>query len=402
MPLAHLRVLDFGHTIMGPCAGLLFADLGADVIKIEPVDGDPTRTLPGFAIGFFSVFNRNKRSLAIDLKNPAGIAAAHRLIASADVMLENYGPGTAERLGIGWDTVKAINPRLVYLGLKGYLAGPYEKRGALDEVVQMQTGIAYMTGPPGQPLRAGAPIVDILGAVFGVVGALAALRERDRTGKGSRVGSALFESAAFMLAPYVAGGALMGEPLKPMPARRGAWAVYEVFTAKDGAQFFLGVTSNAHWSRFCAAFALNELASDSRLVTNASRSKERAWLIPHLAKIFATLSIDDILTRCEHASLPFARVGRPEELCSDAHLRAGGGLVQTILARANDAAQTVGLPGLPLEFGEARSRPALYRQPPEVGEHSDEILREAGLSAEERSKLIAGGMVVAGHRKETA
>jgi crotonobetainyl-CoA:carnitine CoA-transferase CaiB-like acyl-CoA transferase len=188
LPLAGLKVFELSHTVMGPTAGLVFAELGADVVKIEPApQGDHTRGLGGFAAGFFAAFNRNKRSLALDLKRPEGRAAMHRLIQSADVVLENYGPGTMERLGCGYDTLAQINPRLVYLALKGYLAGPYEHRPALDEVVQFQVGLAYMTGPPGKPLRAGASIIDILGAVFGVVAVLAALRERDRTGRGQRV-----------------------------------------------------------------------------------------------------------------------------------------------------------------------------------------------------------------------
>src|SRR4051795_12649996 len=229
-PLQGLRVLEFSHTIMGPCAGLVLADLGAEVVKVEPAPaGDHTRRLPGFAAGFFATFNRNKRSLALDLKRPEGRAAAHRLVAQADVVLENYGPGTMERLGCGWEQLRAVNPRLVYLALKGFLAGPYEHRPALDEVVQFQSGLAYMTGPPGRPLRAGASIIDILGAVFGVVAILAALRERDATGKGQRLSSSLFESAVFLVGSHMAGAAATGLEARPMPARRGAWAVYEVF-----------------------------------------------------------------------------------------------------------------------------------------------------------------------------
>src|SRR5579862_9562137 len=191
-PLVGLKVLEFSHTVMGPTAGLVFAELGADVIKVEPAPkGDHTRGLGGFGAGFFAAFNRNKRSLAIDLKRPEGQAVIHRLVANADIVLENYGPGTMERLGCGYDTLAALNPRLVYLALKGYLAGPYEHRPALDEVVQFQTGLAFMTGPPGQPLRAGASIIDVLGAAFGVIAAQAALRERDVTGRGQRVSSAL-------------------------------------------------------------------------------------------------------------------------------------------------------------------------------------------------------------------
>ena len=282
-PLAGLRVLEFSHTVMGPTAGLIFAELGADVIKVEPAPkGDHTRGLGGFAAGFFAAFSRNKRSLAVDLKKPEGQAVIHRLVPTIDLVLENYGPGTMERLGCGYEQLAPLNPRLIYLALKGYLAGPYEHRPALDEVVQFQTGLAFMTGPIGQPLRAGASVIDILGAVFGVVAAQAALREREQTGKGQRVGSALFESAAFLMSTHMAGMAATGLEARPMPARRGAWAIYEVFKTADDGQLFIGVTSDQQWARFVEEFSLQELAADPRLATNFMRLAERAWLIPAL------------------------------------------------------------------------------------------------------------------------
>jgi crotonobetainyl-CoA:carnitine CoA-transferase CaiB-like acyl-CoA transferase len=289
-PLAGLRVLEFSHTVMGPTAGLIFAELGADVIKVEPApQGDHTRGLGGFAAGFFAAFSRNKRSLAVDLKQAEGRAVVHRLIPTIDLVLENYGPGTVERLGCGYDQLAALNPRLIYLALKGYLAGPYEHRPALDEVVQFQTGLAFMTGPVGRPLRAGASVIDILGAIFGVVAAQAALRERENTGKGQRIGSALFESAAFLMSTHMAGMAATGLEARPMPARRGAWAIYEVFqTAGDG-QLFIGVTSDQQWERFVEEFSLRELAADSRLATNVMRLGERVWLIPALQNVLATI-----------------------------------------------------------------------------------------------------------------
>src|ERR1700751_3154598 len=311
-PLAGLTVLEFSHTIMGPCAGLLFADLGANVIKVEPApQGDHTRKLPGFAAGFFAGFNRNKRSIAIDLKHRSGQAVMHRLVKRADILLENYAPGTMERLACGYAELAELNPRLVYLALKGYLAGPYEHRPALDEVVQFQSGLAYMTGPIGQPLRAGASVIDILGAVFGVVAAQAALREREQTGKGQRVSSALFESAAFLMSTHMAGMTATGLAARPMPARRGAWAIYEVFkTAEDG-QLFIGVTSDQQWTRFVEEFSLQELAADPRLATHFTRLQERAWLIPALQEVIATLSQADVETRCERANVSWARVGQP-------------------------------------------------------------------------------------------
>jgi crotonobetainyl-CoA:carnitine CoA-transferase CaiB-like acyl-CoA transferase len=400
-PLFGLRVLEFSHTIMGPTAGLLLADLGAEVVKVEPApDGDHTRRLVGFAAGFFAAFNRNKRSLALDLKRAEGQAVALRLAAHADVVLENYGPGTMERLGCGWEQLAAANPRLVYLALKGFLKGPYEHRPALDEVVQFQAGLAYMTGPPGQPLRAGASIIDILGAVFGVTAVLAALRERDATGHGQRVSSALFESAAFLMASHMAGFAATGEEPPPMPARRGAWGIYDVFATAGEAgrpgQLFIGVTSDRQWGPFCDAFGLAALRADPRLATNELRVQARSWLIPAVQEVLAGVPHAEVAARCERAGISCAPVGRPRDLFDDPHLLAGGGLLRTaISALGGGIGEQVGLPALPLEFGEARERPALSRQPPRLGEHSAEVLAEAGYAAEEIAVLSRSGVVIA-------
>jgi crotonobetainyl-CoA:carnitine CoA-transferase CaiB-like acyl-CoA transferase len=395
-PLSGLKVLEFSHTVMGPTAGLLFAELGADVIKVEPAPrGDHTRRLGGFAAGFFAAFNRNKRSLAIDLKRAEGQAAVHRLAGSADVVIENYGPGTMERLGCGYETLAKINPRLVYLALKGYLTGPYEHRPALDEVAQFQVGLAYMTGPPGHPLRAGASIIDILGAVFGVVAAQAALREREATGNGQRVSSALFESAAFLMSTHMAGMAVTGQPAKPMSERRGAWAIYEVFPTAEEGELFIGVTSDQQWARFTEEFGLKELAADPRLATNLMRGRERSWLIPALKDLIRNLPQDEVARRCERANISWAPVGKPADLFADAHLLATGGLLDVFVSRSDGTeGEKIGLPALPLEFGAARERPGLRRQPPRLGEHNEEVLTEAGLSPREISALTEGRVIV--------
>ncbi len=395
-PLQGLKVLEFSHTIMGPCAGLVMADMGADVIKVEPAPaGDHTRRLPGFAAGFFATFNRNKRSLAIDLKSPDGQAAVHRLVRDADVVLENYGPGTMERLGCGWEQLSAINPRLVYLALKGFLAGPYKDRPALDEVVQFQSGLAHMTGPPGQPLRAGASIVDILGAVFGVTGVLAALRERDSTGKGQRVGSALFESAVFLVGSHMAGTAVTGEAPPPMPARRGAWGIYDLFETRDHRQLFVGVTSDQQWQRFCSEFGLAEMAADPELETNALRAKHRPTLIPHLRELIGGMAYEDVRACCNAANISWAPVGRPADMFDDPHLLAGGGLLSTAIS-AIGGGDLVPLPALPLEFGGDRQRAPLLRQPPRIGEHNREVLEAAGFDEAGIESLYAAGVLVEG------
>jgi crotonobetainyl-CoA:carnitine CoA-transferase CaiB-like acyl-CoA transferase len=394
-PLSGLKVLELSHTVMGPTAGLVMAELGADVVKIEPAPaGDHTRGLGGFAAGFFAAFNRNKRSLALDLKRPEGQAAMHRLAATADVVIENYGPGTMERLGCGYETLAKVNPRLVYLALKGYLAGPYEHRPALDEVVQFQVGLAYMTGPPGRPLRAGASVIDILGAVFGVVAVQAALRERETTGKGQRVSSALFESAAFLMSTHMAGMTATGLPAEPMPARRGAWAIYEVFPTGDG-ELFIGVTSDQQWTRFTEEFGLQGLAADPRLATNLMRCHERSWLIPALKEAIAALPTAEVARRCERASTSWAPVGQPADLFTDAHLLATGGLLDVFISRAGGTeGKKVGLPTLPIEFGAARERPGLRRQPPRLGEHNAEVLAGAGFSPAEVAALAEMGVIV--------
>ena len=385
MPLKGLKVLEFTHTIMGPTAGLLFAELGADVIKIEPSpDGDKTRKLGGFGAGFFSAFNRNKRSLAVNLKTDEGRATVHRMIPHADIVLENFGPGTMERLGCGYEQLAPLNSRLIFLALKGYLAGPYENRPALDEVVQFQSGLAWMTGPPGQPLRAGASVIDILGAMFGVIAVQSALRERDDTGKGQRVSSSLFESAVFLMGSHMAGMVATGLDARPMPARRGAWAVYDVFNTSDNGQLFIGVTSDQQWERFILEFDLHELAADPRLETNVTRLAERSWLLPTLQDSLVKYTQKELEERCEHCNISWAPVGQPKDLFVDPHLLATGGLVDVFISKfGEDNGKMTGLPALPVEFGTKRKRPNVRLQPPKIGEHNEEILLQYGFKKEE-------------------
>lgn len=399
-PLSGIRVLEFSHTIMGPCAGMVLADLGADVIKVEPgPSGDKTSQLRGFASGFFATFNRNKRSVVVDLKHRHGQAAVHKLVETADVVLDNYGPGTMEKLGCGYEELAKLNSRLIYLSLKGYLSGPGENRPALDEVVQFQSGLAYMTGPPGRPLRAGASIVDILGAVFGVTGVLAAMRERDKTGLGQRVCSSLFESAAFLMASHMVGGAATGETVPPMTARKGAWGIYDVFESGDGEQLFIGVTSDAQWKRFCSEFALSELYEDARLKTNPDRTMEREWMLPKIAETVGSYTYSDLISLCEAADVSWSPVNRPEQLWEDAQLVARG-LISTSLATSEQAStdaireSTVGIPGLPLEFGQDRSRCQLRLQPPHTGEHTREVLLEAGVVDSLIESMLADEIIV--------
>jgi crotonobetainyl-CoA:carnitine CoA-transferase CaiB-like acyl-CoA transferase len=387
LPLAGIRVVEFSHMIMGPSSGLILADLGADVIKIEPVGqganaGDNTRRLLGTGAGFFPTFNRNKRSLALDLKNPKAIAFAKRLIAKSDVVTENFRPGGLAAMGLGYEALSAEHPGLIYAQLKGFLSGPYEHRAALDEVVQMMGGLAYMTGPEGRPLRAGAPVNDIMGGMFAVIGILAALQERQRTGKGQLIKSALFENTAFLVSPHMAQFAVTGKSVAPMPARISAWAVYDVFETADELPVFIGVVSDTQWRAFCDEYARPDLLADPALQTNSQRVVARDRLLPVLRTLFKTMTRAEIFTRCERARLAYAPVTKPEELFDDPQLATPGAMVPVTLPDG----RTLQVPALPLEMSGRRF--GLRRDIPQVGQHSAEIAAEIGLSAEATEALM--------------
>ncbi len=389
LPLEGMRVLEFCHTIMGPSAGMLLADLGADVIKIEPApEGDTTRRLQGFASGFFFAFNRNKRSLAMDLKSAEGRALIYRLVANTDVVLENFGPGTMDRLGCGYAEFSKLNSRLVYCALKGFLSGPYEHRPALDEVVQYMAGLAYMTGPPGQPLRAGASVIDIMGGMFAVIAIQAALRERERTGRGQLVKSALFESTAFLMTQHMAGQAVTGRPPPPMPAREGAWGIYETFKTAEGELIFIGLTSDNHWRRFCQHFERTDLLENPKYATNQHRVKERPAIRGVVAECVGRLTLAELTELFDRIGIPFAPVAKPGDLFDDPQLNAGGRMLDI---EFKDGVRAK-MPRLPIEMGAHDF--GLRRQAPSIGQHSVEILEQAGLSKAEVDDLRARGIII--------
>lgn len=369
LPLEGVRVVEFSHMVMGPACGLVLADLGAEVVKVEPEGkGDPTRHLTSTGAGFFAAFNRNKKSVTLDLGSPEGVAAARKLVAKADVFLENFRPGALEAKGLGYEALSAANPRLIYCSLKGFLAGPYEKRTALDEVVQMMSGLAYMTGPVGRPLRAGAPVNDMMGGMFGAIAVMAALRDRDRTGKGQYVQSGLFENAAWLVSTHMMQHAVTGKAPEPMSAGKRAWGVYDIFTSADGVQVFVGVVTERQWEIFTAALGEPALL-DPAYGTNNQRSKARETLIPLVAKLLAKLPIAAIESMCEKAGLPFARIATPSDLFDDPHLNAGGMIGLTL----PDGTATR-IPRLPVQFGDERI--GLRLPLPKPGEHNDEFLGE--------------------------
>ena len=377
LPYAGIRVVEFTHMVMGPTCGMLLADLGAEVIKIEPIDGDATRRLLGSGAGFFPTFNRNKKSIALDLKKPEGVEAALRLVATADIVSENFKPGTMKKLGLDYEALRERHPRLIYVSHKGFLPGPYDHRTALDEVVQMMGGLAYMTGRSGDPLRAGTSVNDIMGGMFGAIGAMAALRQREQTGEGCEVQSALFENNIFLVAQHMMQFAATGKAADPMPSRISAWAVYDVFTVKDGEQVFLAVVSDKQWAIFCKAFDLHEMLADTRLQSNNDRVLARDWMMPILRSHLAGHSAAELSAVFEQNELPFAPITKPQELFDDPHLNATGGLAPV---RMNDG-HMAKVPLMPFTIG--GERPGIRLQPPRIGEHTGELLREVGYSDKE-------------------
>jgi len=381
LPLQDIRVLEFTHAVMGPSAGLILADLGAEVIYIEPVEGDSTRLLKGFGQGFFSCYNRNKKSLAIDIKSPEGKEIIYQLVEKADVVIENFGPGTMERLSYGYDQLKKINPRLIYSSLKGFMPGPYEKRHAMDEVVQMMGGLAYMTGRPGDPLRAGTSIVDITGGMFGCMGVLLALYEREKTGKGKMVRAGLFETTAFVMGQHMALSALTQQPVPPMPARLSPWSIYRIYTTSDHQQVFIGIISEKHWKRFCDVFQRQDWLNDERLQTNNQRVEAKEWFQPEVEKMIAGYSLQEPLHKCDQAEITYAPIATTEDLFTDEHLNKSGALLNVQLTNGANAR----LPKTPIGYEDADI--TLRLQPPRVGEHTEAVLTTLGLSAAEINQL---------------
>ncbi|TAM38000.1 MAG: CoA transferase [Burkholderiaceae bacterium] len=388
LPYAGIRVVEFTHMVMGPTCGMVLADLGAEVIKVEPPGGDSTRHLLGAGAGFFALFNRNKKSLALDIRTPGGKEAVLRLIATADIVSENFKPATMKSLGLDYDSLRPLNPRLIYVSHKGFLPGPYEHRTALDEVVQMMGGLAYMTGRAGDPLRAGSSVNDIMGGLFGAIGAMAALAEREKTGRGQQVQSALFENNVFLVAQHMMQFAVTGQPAAPMPSRISAWGVYDVFSVAGGEQIFLAVVSDTQWALFCDAFGFADLKTDARLASNNDRVRARDWMMPLLRERLAGHSAAQLSAIFEKHALPFAPITRPQDLMQDPHLLATGGLATITLPDGPGVGRETKTVLLPLTLdGE---RPGVRLSPPRLGQHSAELLAELGYSATEIKALCQG------------
>jgi crotonobetainyl-CoA:carnitine CoA-transferase CaiB-like acyl-CoA transferase len=387
-PLKGLNVVEFTHMVMGPTVGMTLADLGAAVVKVEPApDGDTTRRLTGSGTGFYSAFGRGRRSLCVDMKAPEGLALVKRLLARADVVIENFRPGAMAKLGLGHAQLSVENPRLVYCSCKGFLPGPYEHRTALDEVVQMMGGLAYMTGLEGRPLRAGSSVIDIMGGLSAVIGILSALREREATGRGGEVQAGLFETVALLMAQHMAQTRITGVAPRPMSVRTPAWPVYDVFDTEDGGQVFVGVVTDTQWPAFCAAFGLHDLAEDPGLATKQQRVEQRHRTLPRIAEVLRRWTKPDLMAKCEALGLPFAPIGKPADLFDDPHLNGSGGLVPLTLPDGT----TTALPALPVSLDGARPGGGGDLRPP--GADGAAIAAELGYAEAEIAALQARGIL---------
>lgn len=392
LPLHGIKVIEFTHMVMGPATGVILADLGAEVIKVEPIRGDNTRRLKGSGAGYYPMYNRNKKSLSVDIKSEAGLKVVLRLLESADVLIENFRPGAMDKLGLSYAELSKLNERLIYCSLKGFLSGPYQHRTALDEVVQMMGGLAYMTGLPDKPMRAGSSVIDITGGMFGVIGILSAVEQRHTTGKGQVVSSSLFETTAFMVGQHMAQEVVSGEAPPPMSVRSSAWSIYDIFDTSDDGRVFVGVVSDALWKSFCTEFELTEFANDSGLDRNNDRVKQRERIMPVVKSLFKSMSADQLMQRLDRAGVPFAPINTPSDLFDDEHLSNSGGLVDVTLTDGDKKGEKASLPALPLELD--GSKFALRHDLSSAGQHNDDVLTELGYDEKEIAELKADGSIL--------
>jgi crotonobetainyl-CoA:carnitine CoA-transferase CaiB-like acyl-CoA transferase len=382
-PLAGIRVVEMSHMIMGPSCGMFLAMLGAEVIKVEPPDGDRTRMLKGMGAGFFPMFNRGKRSVRLDTATPEGREALHRLLAGADVFVENFRDESLARQGVAPEQLRSEFPALIIASHKGFLHGPYENRTAMDEVVQMMTGMAYMTGPSGRPLRIGSSANDIMAGLFGALGVLGALMERGRTGDGAEIRIGLFENCLLLIGQHMVPYELDGYEAPPMPERDFSWPVYDIFTTADGKEMFIGVITGGHWESLCDYLQLDELKADERLKTPMDRINARGWTLPLIREKVASLQAGPLAEALEARNIPFSPIARPKDMFDDPHVNRPGGLVESRMADG----RIFHAPGLPFETGgEPVTAPS---DVPGLGDDTEAVLRQAGCPEELVAAVMA-------------
>ena len=347
LPLAGVRVIEMTHMVMGPTCGMILAQLGADVIKVEPPAGDKTRSLGGMGTSFFPLFNRGKRSVVLDFEKPEDRDFMHRLLESADVFLENFRDGQLEKQGLGAEQLRQRYPHLIVAGHKGFMSGPYEHRPALDEVVQMMSGLATMTGTSAKPQRVGSSANDIMGGMFGVISILAALYQK-KQGKadGADIRIGLFENCLFLVAQHMVEYEMTGNKPRSMPEREHAWPIYDIFDTAGGNRIFIGVVTEGHWQSFCREFGLKEFSEDKTLCTTTDRIMARGRIIPRVAGEIKRWDVAELSAKLDKLNICFSPINRPEDLLTDPHVLRPGGLVNNINANG----KPFRVPALPIEW----------------------------------------------------
>ena len=386
LPLAGVRVVEMTHMVMGPTCGMILAQLGAEVIKVEPPGGDKTRSLGGMGASFFPLFNRGKRSVMLDFAKPADRETMHALLSGADVFLENFRDGQLEKQGLGADELRRQHPHLIICGHKGFLSGPYEHRPALDEVVQMMSGLAAMTGTREKPQRVGSSANDIMGGMFGAISILAALYQKRGGAKGPDIRISLFENCLFLVAQHMVEYEMTGNKPRSMPEREHAWPIYDIFETAGGERIFIGVVTEGHWQSFCREFGLTEFLEDPALRTTTERILARSRIIPRTAEIIKRWNAADLSATLDRLNICFSPINRPEDLFEDAHVLRPGGLVKNI----NADGESFRVPALPIEWNGATIGDGL--KVPGLGEDTSALRAElASEQSSERKELSSAG-----------
>ena len=385
-PLEGIRVVEMTHMIMGPSCGMFLAFLGAEVIKVEPPEGDKTRNLSGMGAAFFPTFNRGKKSIVLDTATAEGREAFGKLLATADIFVENFRDVSLRKMGFDAESLRAKYPKLVVVSCKGFLHGPYENRTAMDEVVQMMTGMAYMTGPTGRPLRIGSSANDIMAGLFGAFAALAGLYARRESGTGEALRIGLFENCLLLIAQHMVEFDLEGTEAPPMPDRKFSWPVYDIFTTRDGKPLFVGAVTEGQWKSLCGVLGLGEFLADPRLQNRRDQISARKWTVPVIAQAIAERDANELVAELENIGIPFSPVARPAEMYDDPHVNRPSGLLSS---RYPDG-RLFRAPGLPFEV-DGRPLTPQTADVPAVGENTREILAELGLAAPPKAAAGKGG-----------
>jgi crotonobetainyl-CoA:carnitine CoA-transferase CaiB-like acyl-CoA transferase len=393
LSLDGVRVIDLSRVIAGPWCGALLADLGADVIKVEDTGpGDESRTWPPHKDGeaaAYLLFNRNKRGIALDLKQPEAVEVVKRLVKDADVVIENFRTGTMESFGLGYDVLDRINPRLIYCSVSAFgRTGPRKDSPGYEALMQAFSGIMSITGEPGgQPVRAGVSFLDLTTGILCALGVSNAIIQREKTGLGQRVDGSLLETAVSLLAFHAEGYLLTGALPRPLGSGHPSLSPYRNFKCGDGQWIFIAAANDRFWQKLAKALGLTDLAADPRFEKNQGRVANRAELEGILEKTIGALDREPLLKRLEEADVPATPVNTVDQVMNDPQT-AERGIVQRVM---HPKLGEIPVVGMPLSF--SAMTPGVRRHAPMRGEHTDEILAECGYSAAQIADLRARKVV---------